>query len=106
MPTSAACSDGRVVDAVAHEADHVAARLEREDDAVLLRGRHSREDVGSLGALRERGDRSAARASAPSDHPRSVEPDRRTNMPWRPRSLSPVRTFTGTPSRFIAANIA
>ena len=39
---------GRIVDAVAQIADHVAAPLEREDDAVLLRRRHAAEQVHLL----------------------------------------------------------
>ena len=52
--TSAAPIDGnadvggmqrrRIVDPVTHEPDDVAAMLEREDDPVLLRRRHARED--------------------------------------------------------------
>ena len=38
----------RVVDAVAHVADHVAAVLQREDDAVLLHRRDARENGGLL----------------------------------------------------------
>ena len=34
----------RVVDPVAHESDDVAAALQREDDPILLRRRHARED--------------------------------------------------------------
>ena len=37
---------GRVVDAVAEEADHMAAPLQRQDDAVLLGGRDAAEEVG------------------------------------------------------------
>ena len=44
MPTSAACSDGRIVDPVSQEADDVTAAFQREDDLVLLRRRDARED--------------------------------------------------------------
>ena len=44
----------RVVDAVAHVADDVAAPLQREDDPVLLRRRDAREDRRLLRQMAER----------------------------------------------------
>ena len=54
MPTSAVCSDGRVVDAVAHESDDVAPALERQDDPVLLSRRDTREHRRLLREVTER----------------------------------------------------
>ena len=48
MPTSAVCSDGSVVDPVAHVADHVPACFERKDDPVLLFRRHAGKDGAVL----------------------------------------------------------
>ncbi len=45
MPTSAARNAGRVVDAVAHEADDVLVALQRLHDAFLVRGRKPRKNV-------------------------------------------------------------
>ena len=93
MPTSAACSDGRVVDAVAHEADDVPAALQREDDAVLLRRRDAREDGRLLGHVPERRVVDARRARRPcticwSSSPTCRQTCRATS------SLSPVRILT------------
>ena len=52
MPTSAARSAGRVVDAVAEEADDVLPALERLDDPLLVRRREPREDAWSSPPLR------------------------------------------------------
>ena len=83
----------RVVDAVAEEADDVAAALEREDDAVLLRRRDAREDATPA----------PRRARARRRHPLDLvaEDDLRSrraptcSQTWRATSsLSPVRILT------------
>ena len=88
----------RVVDAVAEEADHVAAPLERQDDAVLLRRRDAREDVGLLGDVPER---AVAHAVDLVARDRAVpRPGPTCAQTWRATSsLSPVRILTRTPSR-------
>jgi hypothetical protein len=45
---------GRVVDAVAHVADHVAGLLQRQDDALLLVRVHLGEDRGALREMPQR----------------------------------------------------
>ena len=58
----------RVVDPVAHESDHVAAVLERENDAVLLRRRQAGEE-GPLPRPRGPSAASSSRSmSIPGDH--------------------------------------
>ena len=93
----------RVVDAVAHVADDVAAPLEREDDPVLLRRRDAREHRRLLGQVAER------RVVDPGDLVAGhdllfVEPDRAGRRDARRSSLSPVRILTVTPSRSSSAS--
>ena len=54
MPTSAPCSDGASLMPSPRKPDDVAGRLERAQDAQLLRRRDPREDVRPLGDARER----------------------------------------------------
>ena len=87
---------GRVVDAVAHEADDVPLVLERPDDPLLVRGREARKDVGAS---------PTASASSSSVIVSTLLPSRISSAFSRPRwqtlrvtsSLSPVRTLTVTP---------
>ena len=70
----------RVVDAVAEEADDVAAALERQDDAVLLRGRDAREHASSA---RRRGASAGSlmrSSSPPSTICADVEADLRADV--------------------------
>ena len=74
---------GRVIDAVAHEADDMAAPLQGQDDAVLLRGRDAAEEVDlldpraqgllaerrHLGAGEDAGNRNFQRAAEVMGHP-------------------------------------
>ena len=87
---------GRVVDAVAHEADHVPFALQRLDDALLVGGREPHEQRGvfrGVGQLARRSSSRPARRSARAraERPTSLQILRETS------SLSPVRTLTATP---------
>ena len=53
MPTSAAFKRRRVVDAVAHEAHHVALALQSVDDAFLVSRRELGKDAGHAGGFRQ-----------------------------------------------------
>ena len=87
---------GRVVDAVAHEADDVPLALERPDDALLVRRRQPGEHVGRSRRPRPVRRRSSSRPGCRAEYLRRSMP-----TSWQTlrvtRSLSPVRTFTATP---------
>ena len=88
----------RVVDAVAHVADHVAAQLERENDAVLLHRRDAREDRRFFGQMLQARYRSVRSRSSPRMIVGLSSPT--CSQTWRATSsLSPVRILTSTPSR-------
>ena len=80
MPTSAAWSDGRVVDAVAEEADDVPAALERQDDAVLLRGRHAAEEGRAPRPRASSAGRPCSSISAPVSTPSTGRPSCRADV--------------------------
>ena len=71
----------RVVDAVAQEADDVAAALERQDDPVLLRGRDAGEDGRLLGHRARARRRSCARSRRRRRSRAPVEPDLAADVP-------------------------